>query len=126
MSAPVITAGRSPVPEKADPGQRLAIASLLMVPALLVTFVTAFFIGTAVQSALGLADDEMLKDAGAWGVLAAVFLIALIALPQIVGIVLGLKARRLGEHRLGTVGVVVNAVIGAFFLLNPVLSLLFG
>ena len=52
----------------------------------------------ALLSVLGLAEGDTLTEAGAWGVLAAVFLIALLAVPQIVGIVLGVKARRLGER----------------------------
>ena len=45
------------------------------------------------------------------------------AVPQIVGIVLGVKARRLGERRLGTIGVIVNAAIAAFLLLSSVVNL---
>lgn len=94
-----------------------------MVPALLVSYAAAYVIGVALQNAFGLAEDEMLKEAGARGVVAAVFLMVLIAVPQIVGIVLGVKVRRLGERRLGTVGVIVNAAIAAFFLLTSVVNL---
>jgi hypothetical protein len=50
----------------------------------------------------------------------------LVITPQIVGIVLGVKARRLGERRLGTTGVVVNAVIAAFLLFTSVAQLVIG
>ncbi len=101
----------------------MAIASLLMVPAQALSYVTAYFAGVALQDALGLAEDENLREAGVWGVVAGVFLIVLIIVPQIVGIVLGVRARRLGERRLGTTGIVVNAAIAAFLLLTGVLGL---
>jgi hypothetical protein len=101
----------------------LAISSLLMVPALLVSYLAAYLVGVALLEALGLDEGEMLTEAGAWGVVAALFLMVLIAVPQIVGIVLGVKARQLGERRLGTTGVIVNAAIAVFFLLTSVLNL---
>jgi len=104
----------------------VAIASLLMVPALLVSYVAAFFLGVAFQHALGLAEDEMLTEAGVRGVIAAVPVMALLVTPQIVGIALGVKARRLGERPLGTVGVVLNSVIATFLLLVSVLQLAFA
>lgn len=111
------------VPSPLQPGRRPAIASFLMVPALVLSYVTAYFAGVAVQSAFGLAEDESLREAGVWGVVSGVLLIALIVVPQLVGIALGVRARRLGERRLGTAGVVVNAAIAAFLLLTSVLGL---
>jgi hypothetical protein len=96
----------------------LAIASLLMVPALLAFDLATHFIRVALLSVLGLAEGDTLTEAGAWGVLAAVFLIALLAVPQIVGIVLGVKARRLGERGLGETGIVLNAAIAAYYMLT--------
>ena len=61
------------------------------------------------RSRLGLTESQKLAEAELPGVAAALVLIGLVAVPQIVGIVLGVKARRLGERRLGTVGVVLNA-----------------
>ena len=126
MSAPVASLDRDHHPSRARHGRRLAISSLLMVPALLVFYVAAYAVGAALLSALGLAEGDMLRDAGSWGVLAAVFLIVLLAVPQIVGIVLGVKARRLGERRLGTAGVIVNAAIAGFVLLTSVAQLAIG
>jgi hypothetical protein len=54
--------------------------------------VATHFIRVALLSVLGLAEGATLTEAGAWGVLAAVFLIVLLAVRQIVGIVLGVKA----------------------------------
>ncbi len=127
QTVPVTPVDRGHLPGSVHPGRRLAIASVLMLPVgLPVFYFAAFFAGTALQEALGLAEGEMLREAGAWGVIAGAFLILLIAVPQIVGIVLGVKARRLGEHRLGTAGVVVNAAIGAFLLSASVFNLAFA
>jgi hypothetical protein len=110
----------------ARPGRRLAIASLLMVPALAVSYVAAYVVGVAVQGAFGLAEDELLKEAGAGGVIAGFGVMLLAVAPQIAGVVLGVKARRLGERRLGTAGVVANAAIAAYLLLVSMLTLVLG
>jgi hypothetical protein len=110
----------------ARPGRRLALASLLMLPALLVSYLVAYVVGTALGSAFGLAEGELLKEAGAPGVLAGIALMVIIAAPQVAGIVLGVKARRLGERRLGTAGVVANAAIAVYLSLGSVLTLVLG
>jgi hypothetical protein len=104
----------------------LAISSLLMVPALFVSYLVAYFVGTALLSALDLSEGDSLKEAGGWGVVAVLFLMALIVIPQIVGTVLGVKARRLGERQLGTIGVIVNAAIAVYLLLASVAQLAIG
>jgi hypothetical protein len=118
-----VSLDRGNPPRSARPGRQLAIFSLSMVPALAVFYVAAYLIGVALMNALGLAEGDMLPEAGVWGVVAAVCLLAFLAVPQIVGIVLGVKARRLGERRLGTSGVIANAVIAAFFVLTTLVQL---
>jgi hypothetical protein len=97
-----------------------------MVPALVVVYLPLYLVGSAMQAALGLSEDEMLTEAGFWGAAAAVLMLALTAGPQVAGIVFGVKARRSGERALGTAGVVANAAIGAFVLLSSTLQLLLG
>lgn len=126
MTVSATPADRGRVPREAHPGRRAAIASLLMAPAIAVLYVPLYLVGSALQDALGLAEDELLVEGGAWGVAAFVLMTVLVVLPQLVGAVLGVRARRLGEHRLGTAGVAVNVVIGAYFLLSSVLQLLFA
>lgn len=123
MTVPVVPSDQGHLQPSAELGRRLAIASLLMVPALLVSFAVAFFAGTALQDAFGLAEDESLREAGAWGVVAGVVLIALIVFPQVVGIIFGVRARRLGERRRATVGIVVNAAIAAYLGLVNIIGL---
>jgi hypothetical protein len=48
------------------------------------------------------------------------------ALPAVIGIVLGVRGRHLGDRRLGTMGIVVNALIAAYLVLTGVGTLLFG
>jgi hypothetical protein len=79
-------------------------------------------VGWGLQSALGLDDTEMLYVAGTWGVVAFGLMSVLSAVPPTVGIVLGVRARRLGERRLGTMGVAANAVVAVLFVLGPVLA----
>ncbi len=105
---------------------RSAVASLLMVPALLGWMILLMPVGWALQSALGLDDTQLLYESGSWGVAAFVAMIALAAVPPTVGIVLGVEARRLGERRLGAIGVAANAVIAVWFVLGPLLGALFG
>jgi hypothetical protein len=97
--------------------------SLLMVPTLVVSYVVAYFAGTAAMDAFGLVEGDSLKEAGAWGVVIGLSLIVLIVVPQIIGIVLGVRAHRLGEVRLGRAGIVLNAAIATYLVLSSVLQL---
>lgn len=109
-----------------QPGHRFAVASLLMIPAAVVLFVPLMFLGSWLQRLLGLAEDDLLIEAGVWGVAAAALMMALLAAPPLAGVALGIRARRLGERRLGMVGVVANLVVGVWFVLVPALGLVFA
>ncbi len=102
-----------------DP-HRSAVASLLMVPAMLVWMMLLMPVGWALQSALGLDDTQLLTEAGAWGVAAFVLMLVLGVVPLTIGIALGVRARRLGERRLGTMGVAANAVVAVLLVLGSV------
>ena len=107
-----------------SPGRTLAFASVLMLPALVVSYVAATLVGFAVQDALGLDDGDMLSEAGVRGWVAASFLLLLLALPPIAGVVLGVEARRRGDRRLATAAVVLNATLAAYLLISVVLQLI--
>ncbi len=82
-----------------DPGRRVATQSLLMVAATAVAAVVAGIVGTFLQFVVfDLEEQELLPEAGVWGYLAGLFLLALMVLPAVVGVVLGVRARRLGEE----------------------------
>jgi amino acid transporter len=110
-----------------DPGQRVATQSLLMVAATVLAAVIAGIVGTLLGFVVfDLGEQELLTEAGVWGYVAAVLLLALMVLPAVTGIALGIRARRLGEHRQGTTGIIVNAVVAAYLVFTVAATLLFG
>jgi hypothetical protein len=123
MSASVIHHGRG---ERWPDGHRAAVASLLMVPAVILWMLLLMPIGWGLQSVLGLDDTQLLTEAGAWGVAAFVAMVVLSVVPTTVGIVVGVRARRLGEHRLGTTGVVANGAVAVWLVLGPGIQVLVG
>jgi hypothetical protein len=92
-----------------------------MVAATGVAAVIAGAAGTLLQLVVfDLEEQQLLSEAGAWGYIAAFFLLAVLVIPASVGIVLGVQARRLGERRLGTTGVVVNALVASYLVVTAV------
>jgi hypothetical protein len=65
-------------------------------------------------------EQQLLSEAGAWGYIAGLLLLALMVVPASVGIALGVRARRLGEGRLGTTGIVVNVLAAAYLVVTAV------
>ena len=127
MAVPVTPSHRWRFSLPEEPGRRRGTESLLMVAATVAAGVVAGIIGTFLQLVVfGLGEQELLTGAGVWGYVAAVFLLALMVLPAVVGIVLGVGARRLGEHRLGTTGMLVNAMVAAYLVFTVAATLLFG
>jgi hypothetical protein len=98
-----------------------------MVAASAVAMVIGAAVGTLLQvTVFDLEEQQLLSEAGAWGYVAAFCLVVLMVLPAVTGIVLGLRGRRLGERRLGTTGIVVNALIAAYLVVTGVAMLMFG
>jgi hypothetical protein len=105
----------------------LAAESLLMVAATAAAAVVAGIVGTFLQFVVfDLEEQELLPEAGVWGYIAGFCLLALMVLPAAVGMLLGVRARGLGVRRLGTTGIVVNAVIVTYLVLTFAATLLFG
>ena len=110
-----------------EPGRRNAAQSLLVVAVTAAVAVVAGIVGTLLQSVVfDLEEQALLSDAGVWGYVAGVFLLVLMVLPAVVGMVLGVRARRLGERRLGTTGIAVNGVIATYLVFTVAAALLFG
>jgi amino acid transporter len=110
-----------------EPGRRAAAWSLLMVAGTAVAVLVAGAVGTLLQIVVfDLEEQESIGHAGAWGYLAGVLLLALMTVPALAGIILGIKARRLGERRRGTVGFVVNVLIMAYLVIPGIAFILFG
>ena len=127
MALPVSPSSRPRFSLPEEPGRRVATQSLLMVAATVAGGVVAGIIGTFLGIVVfDLGEQALLTEAGVWGYVAAVLLLALMVLPAVTGIALGVRARRLGEHRLGTTGMIVNAVIATYLVFTVAATLLFG
>jgi len=110
-----------------EPGRRAAAWSLLMVVGTAVALPTAGAVGAFLQvAAFDLEEQESIGHAGTWGCVAGFSLLALMTLPAFAGIVLGIRARRLGERRRGTAGLVVNLVTVAYLGIPGIAYILFG
>ena len=127
MVVPVTRSRRHRLSLPEEPARRVATWSLLMVAASVVAALIAGALGTFLQFVVfDLEEQELLSEAGAWGYVAGFCLLALMVLPALVGIVLGVRGRRLGERRLGTAGIAVNALIAAYLVVTAAHTLLFG
>ncbi len=127
MAVPVTPPQRHRFSLPEDRGRRVAAQSLLMVAGTAVAAVVAGIVGTFLQFVVfDLKEQELLTEAGVWGYVAAIFLFAVMVLPAVVGMVLGVRARGLGERRRGTTGIVVNALIGTYLVFTVTATLLFG
>lgn len=127
MAVPGAPSHRHKLALPTDPARRFATWSVLMVAASAAALMVGSAVGAFLQfTVFDLEEQQLLYEAGAWGYVAAVFLVALMVLPAVIGIVLGLRGRRLGERRLGTTGIVVNALIAAYLVLTTVGTLLLG
>ena len=127
MAMPLPPARRQRFSLPVEPGRRAATWSLLMLAGTAVALLAAGAMGTFLQLVVfDLEEQESIGHAGAWGYVAGFFLLALMTLPALVGIVLGVRARHLGERRRGTTGVIVNALIAAYFVIPGVAYILFG
>jgi len=127
VALPVSPSSRHRFSLPEEPGRRVATQSLLMVAATVAGGVVAGIIGTFLQFVVfDLGEQELLTEAGVWGYVAAVLLLALMVLPAVTGIALGVRARRLGENRLGTTGMIVNAVVATYLVFTVAATLLFG
>jgi MFS family permease len=127
VAVPFIPSPRHRFSLPQDPGRRVATQSLLMVAATAVAAVVAGILGTLLQFVVfDLKEQELLTEAGVWGYVAAVLLLALMVLPAVTGMVLGVRARRLGERRRGTTGIIVNAGVATYLVFTVAATLLFG
>lgn len=100
---------RSTDPRRAN---RLAIASLLMLPANLPWMLVAYAIGTAGMALVGAQEGHLLTEYGPWGWVAWLIMLAVTDVPSIVGVVLGVKARNRGAGSQATGGIALNALVG--------------
>jgi hypothetical protein len=110
-----------------EPGRRAAAWSLLMVAGTAVALLVAGVVGTFLQVVVfDLEEQQSLGHAGAWGYVAGFFLLAQMSLPALAGIILGVRALRLGERGRGTAGFVANVLIVVYLVVPGIAYILFG
>jgi len=127
MAVPVTPSHRHRFSLQEQSARRVAKWSLLMVAATALAGLTAGVVGTFLQLVVfDLEEQQLLSEAGAWGYVGGLVLLALMVIPALVGIALGVRARRLGERRLGTTGIVMNALIASYLVITLVANLLLG
>ncbi|HXH97604.1 MAG TPA: hypothetical protein VNH40_10390 [Gaiellaceae bacterium] len=127
MALPLPPARRHRFSLPAEPGRRAAAWSLLMVSGTAVAVVVAGAVGAFLHTVVfDLEEQESIGHAGAWGYLAGFMLLALMTLPALAGIILGIRARRLGERRRGTAGFVINVLLVAYLVIPATVYILFG
>jgi len=127
MSVPIAGSHRHRLSLPEEPARRVATWSLLMAAATLFATLIAGAVGTFLQFVVfDLEEQQLLSEAGTWGYVAGVGLLTLMVVPALTGIVLGARARHLGERRRGTAGIIVNALIAAYLLFSGIASLLLG
>ena len=109
----------------ADPrGTRLANWSLACALAVIPAFVVLELVGGLLMSWLGVPEGDSITTAGAAGWVVGVALAVLLPLPQVAGLVLGLRARRADGGRRALAGIVANAAIGGWLAVATVAGLL--
>ena len=94
-----------------SPGHTLGVWSLLMLPFLLVSGAAGGIVGFILLGFRELEGSEPMSEQGAYGWMVLAVSTLLFMTPMIVGVDLGTKARKLGERRLGTIGMVVDGAI---------------
>ncbi len=105
-------------------GRRLAVASLVMVTVNVPWLVVSWLVGTAVMALVGAREGQLLSGYGAGGWVAWVLMLAFMAVPSIIGVILGVRARRLGERRLSTAGIVANTFVGVGWVVLSVVQVI--
>lgn len=105
-------------------GIRLANGSVACALAVIPAFVVLEVVGGLLMAWLGVAEGDAITTAGAAGWIAGIALAVLLPLPQVVGLVLGVRARRRGGGRRALAGIIANAAIGGWLAVATVAGLL--
>lgn len=107
-------------------GRGLAIASIALIPAIIIAFLVGVVVGSLLLQALGLTPEDQLREAGAIGILGGLALTCVICVPQALGLWLGLRARRLGQGRLAMVGIIANGALLMYLIATNGIGLIVG
>ncbi len=119
MSTPTVPPALNDRQPSTSPGHGLTIAAFLMPLAYLVWFWVMFALGYWVTDAMGAypSTDRAMTDLGPGGWAVAIGFALLVALPSWIGIGLAVAARRRGAGTASLVGLGVNVVLAAGFVI---------
>jgi hypothetical protein len=99
----------------------------MMAAGTVVALIVAGAVGTVLQVVVfHLEEQESIGHAGAWGYLAGFLLIALTVLPAVAGVILAIRAQRLGERSRGNLAFAINISVAALLVIPAIANILFG
>lgn len=125
MATPAVShRPRPPAGSDRSEGHSLGIRSLLMMPALILSFLLSFMVQVWILGFKGLDGSEPMSQQGAVGWLSFAVGMAIFLAPLAVGVFLGSRARRLGASGLGLAGILVNGVLFIGLLVSLFISTL--
>jgi len=129
MSTPAMPAGAVPQRPSGKPDHRshtLTLWSLAMIPATAISVVAAVLLGNALMNATGTPEGELLISAGFAGWLAWIAVTLTMLSAPLMGVLLGLLARRPDGDSRATMALVINAAIAVALAGSAILGLLGG
>ena len=83
----------------------------LMIPGTALGALAAFVVGSLLMRATGTSEGELLTSSGIAGWISWVAVVALVMCAPLAGVVLAVRARRVGAGHRSTVALVLNAVV---------------
>ena len=130
MTTPAMPAGAVPQRPSGNTDHRshtLTLWSLAMIPATVISVVAAVLLGNVIMTATGTPEGELLISAGFAGWLAWIAVTLIMLSAPLMGVLLGLLARRRpdGDSK-ATIALVVNAAIAVALAGSAILGLLGG
>ena len=103
---------------------RLANWSLVCALAVIPAFIVLELVGGLLMAWLDVPEGDAITTAGAAGWIVGIALAILLPLPEVVGLVLGVRARREGGGRRAVAGIAANAIIGGWLAFTAVAGLI--
>ena len=126
MSVPAVPAGTPGVPAGTpavphDRGRRVAIRSLLMLPMFMLTMIVVDIVSQALLRWRDIDPFAGMSEQGGYGWVVWAVGIVVLMIPPALGVVLGVRARRLGARGMALAGILLNGVLLVGF---PIVALI--
>jgi hypothetical protein len=118
---------KAPTTESMPPrARRLLIWSWVMVPAVLVSYLLAFAVGTVLMGALDVPEGKLITTAGVAGWVAGVCVLGIGVVPSIAGSALARRALRSGGGAWARAALVVNVLLLCYFAVVSLAQMALG